>query len=581
MIRATDVLVRVERWPARPLTLDRISRVTDPETTRGAPVAAFRAGISESNTVRKGDNMGSCDYAGRHLRARDARVPAACTKNAAHRRTRIGAAVIAVGAAILLSTAGAHAESATKNAWSLFSSLSLKFFETIVPHPAYSIVAGWALQVIGQQIGPGGGVTTDPAVLAALDDIKQQLGTMDLEIKKIKGQLETTKEEVKKEIDVAQFNIISAQLKDPVTRIETLSDEYQKHWLNKDWIQKQSTRKLSDDNAAFLNQIRDYVPHAVQTIHAVMVGGGGSPGLLAIWTKKTSYDLLPADDAVSAAWLHRAGLVFMYYAAIQAKALLLEAERLQSYKDASYNPDDEVQELKAALEERLLQEIQYLPYGPQWGASWNDHLPEKSDLFVDMNTGYVWTTAKAITGKQDVWLGWPDGNNTDSAPTLGDMYVFLQREKLHLPNLAEFSGAFRAYVPWRKKHQGADLGEFLAAYLGDAFTYVKGNDYYWRDRNIEMNDGEPLIPCIWLDTPQGEQSMITTTVVIQVPVPQGGRLVNTAMQKKADDFRQEGPIRVRDPGNPNDLAFHTRRPERECTVVAFRYNKIDGTPVRR
>jgi len=520
--------------------------------------------------------MGSCDHAGYDPPVRDA-WSATCS---GQRRTRIAAALIAVGA-ILFAAPGAHAESAAKNAWSLFSSLSLKFFEKIAPHPAYSIVAGWALQVIGQQIGPGGGTPTDPAVLAALGDIKQQLGAMDVEIKKIKGQLETTKEEVKKEIDIAQFNIISAQLKDPVTRIETLSDEYQKHWLNKDWIQKQSARKLSDDKAAFLNQIRDYVPHAVQTIHAVMVGGGGSPGLLAIWTKKTSYDLLPADDAVSAAWLHRAGLIFTYYAAIQAKALLLEAERLQSYKDAGYDPDDEVQELKSSLEQRLLQEIQYLPYGPQWGASWTDHLPQTSDLFVDTNTGYVWTTAKAITGKQLVWLGWPDGNNTDSAPTLGDVYVFLQRENLYLPNLAEFSGAFRAFVPWRKKHQGADVGEFLAAYLGDAFTYVKGNDYYSRDRNIEMNDGEPLIPCIWLDTPQGEQSMLTTTVVITVPIPQNGRLVNTATQKKADDIRLEGPIRVRNPDNPNDLAFHIHRPERECTVVAFRYNKLDGTPVRR
>jgi len=114
--------------------------------------------------------MGSCDHAGYDPPVRDA-WSATCS---GQRRTRIAAALIAVGA-ILFAAPGAHAESAAKNAWSLFSSLSLKFFEKIAPHPAYSIVAGWALQVIGQQIGPGGGTPTDPAVLAALGDIKQQI----------------------------------------------------------------------------------------------------------------------------------------------------------------------------------------------------------------------------------------------------------------------------------------------------------------------------------------------------------------------------------------------------------------------
>lgn len=30
----------------------------------------------------------------------------------------------------------------------------------------------------------------------------------------------------------------------------------------------------------------------------------------------------------------------------------------------------------------------------------------------------------------------------------------------------------------------------------------------------------------------------------------------------------------------NVISFYTRRPIRECTVIAFRANKIDGTPAR-
>lgn len=60
-----------------------------------------------------------------------------------------------------------------------------------------------------------------------------RLDALDQQIKVIKEQIETTKEEVVKKIDIAQFNIISAQLKDPVTQRESLSKEYDKHRQNR------------------------------------------------------------------------------------------------------------------------------------------------------------------------------------------------------------------------------------------------------------------------------------------------------------------------------------------------------------
>jgi hypothetical protein len=136
------------------------------------------------------------------------------------------------------------------------------------------------------------------------------------------------------------------------------------------------------------------------------------------------------------------------------------------------------------------------------------------------------------------------------------------QNRLLLPTIEEFVGAFRAFTPkasWPGKRSG-DLGEFLAWYLRGAFTY-KTQAY------VEWSDGEPLIPCIWIDTPAGPVSKITTSF------SRSGITLDATKLKGVDGH----PTIT---SNPNIITFYKRLPERECTVIAFRVNKIDGTPAR-
>lgn len=489
---------------------------------------------------------------------------------------RLRAAFLGACVAVLLTTSGVRAEVAAGDVWTLFSDLSLDFIKQLVGSnaPQVGIVAGWTLKLIGKEIASGNSVKPDSKVLAQLQKVHERLDSFDRKIAGLNEQIGKTKLELSKSIQIAQFNTISAQLREPVTTIEALHKEYKDKWTNADWVKNKPAKLVSEEQESFKRQIREKVPLAAQRIHATLVSSGGSPGLLEIWTEMTAYDLPARGEVVTREWLVRAGQIFSFYSAVQLKALALEAELAKSYAADDYTADDEVKQLQQSYDSRFMEEVNYLPYGKPMGKSWKSSLPDKNDLFVDSGTGFVWTTAKAITGKETVWLGWPDGNNAYSAPTLEPMRTWLAENKLVLPTVNEFAQAFRAFGPrasWPTKKSG-DLGEFLAWYLSGAFTYT-------RETNVEWDDGDPLVPCIWIDTPNGPQSKITTTVWRSWPIYINNRLDSTKVKVDSTQLNNlEGHPTIA--SVPNLITFYKRRPVRECTVIAFRANKIDGTPAR-
>jgi hypothetical protein len=466
---------------------------------------------------------------------------------------------------VLLTTSGVQA-AAAGDVWSLFTNLSVASINQLTGGnaPGAGIVVGWALKLIGTQI-ESGNTSLDPQVLSALGRIHDRFDALDKRIEEINGNILSTTSKVQRSIQIAQFNLMSSQLQPSVATIDDVFKDYETKWINVSWLDAMKSKPpklISDQKALFQDQIRKEIPAAVRTIHSVLVSRGGSPGLLQVWAEMTAFDLPPQGAVVSQEWLKRAGLIYRYYAAVQLKALALEAELAKSYSTSSYTADDEVANLQKAYKERWLQEIRELPYGQQWGANWTDQLPNTTDLFVDTSTGFVWTTAQAIDGKQTVWLGWPDGNNRYSAPTLEPMKTWLAQNNLVLPTIEEFAGAFRAFGPkasWPGKRSG-DLGEFLAWYLGGAFTYRT-------QFSAEWSGSEPLIPCIWINTPAGPVSKITTSF---------SRSGITLEATKLNGVDGHPTIT----SNPNINTFYKRLPERECTVVAFRVNKIDATPAR-
>lgn len=421
---------------------------------------------------------------------------------------RLRATLLGAGIAALLTTSGVRGELGAGDVWTLFSDLSLDFLKHLVGSQAPGSVAvtGWALKLVGKEIGSGNSVKPDSKVLAQLQKVHERLDGFDRKISGLDEKIDRTKQEFSKAIQVAQFNTISAQLVEPVSTIEALYTEYKDYWTNPDWIKNKPAKLVSDKQAYFKSQIMDKVPLAAQKIHATLVSAGGRPGLLEIWTEMTAYDL-PGKEVVTREWLARAGQIYSYYSAVQLKALTLEAELAKSYATEDYTADDDVKQLTQSYDKRFLEEVHYLPYGKQWGKHWTATLPNKDDLFVDPSTGFVWTTAKTINGKDTFWLGWPDGNNVYSAPTLEPMKAWLTQNNLVLPTISEFAQAFRVFVPkasWPKKQSG-DLGEFLAWYLSGAYTYTERT-------YVEWDDSDPIVPCIWIATPNGLQSKITTSV---------------------------------------------------------------------
>lgn len=489
------------------------------------------------------------------------------------RMGRLRATLLGACVAVLLMTSSARAEVVAGDAWSLFTDLSIDFIKKLGPEASgVGVVSGWVLKLIGKEIASGNDIKPDAKVLAELQNVHARLDAFDRKISGLNKKIDQTKLELSKSIQIAQFNTISIQLRDPVITIERLYEEYKEKWTNADWIKNKPAKLISDQQEFFKSQIREKVPLAAQKIHATLISSGGSPGLLEIWTEMTAYDLPAKGEVVTREWLARAGQIYSFYSAVQMKALLLESELAKSYATVVYTADDEVKDLKKLYDKRFIEEINYLPYGKQWGKSWNAELPNKNDLFIDSGTGFVWTTAKAINGKETVWLGWPDGNNRYSAPTLEPIKEWLAQNELILPTVAEFAQAFRAFGPkasWPTKKSG-DLGEFLAWYLSDAFTYT-------READVEYDDNDPIVPCIWIDTPNGLRSKITTSV------SQWRRLHNrtdTTELKlgatKLDSLEGHPTIST----SPDTYSFYRRRPIRECTVIAFRAKKIDGTLAR-
>jgi hypothetical protein len=485
------------------------------------------------------------------------------------RPKRMWAALLWALPGVLLTTSGVQA-GAPGDVWSLFNDLSLVFISGITGgDPVAGALSGWALKLIGNQIDSGGGASPDPQVLSALNLIQERLDAFDRHITELNDSIESTKLELKRAVQIAQFNIISAQLQPSASTIERVYDEYKNKWSNVNWLRNKPPTLVSDQKALFQSRIENEIPAAAHTIYSLLVSHAGSPGLLKVWDEMTAYDLPPQGEVVGREWLKRAGLIYAYYAALQLKALALEAELAKSYSTASYTADEAVADLEKDYKKRLLEEIKELPYGSQWSDKWTDHLPNQTDLFIDTSTGFVWTTAQAITGKATVWLGWPDGNNRYSAPTLEPMKTWLAENNLVLPTIEEFTKTFRAFGPklsWPGKRSG-DLGEFLAWYLGGAFTYKA---------SVEWSDFDPLIPCVWIDTPAGPASKITTSYSRSRTVPGYGSttLKVDATKLNAVDGRPEIS------SNPSIITFYTRLPARECTVVAFRAKKIDGTSAR-
>jgi hypothetical protein len=497
-----------------------------------------------------------------------------CASLAARWRAgRWRAAVLGACAAALLTTSGVRAEVAAGDIWTLFSELNLEFIKRLVSNAPYvGTVAGWALKLVGKEIASGNSVKPDAKVLAQLQKMNERLDAFDRQLSGLSDKIDKTKLELSKSIHIAQFNLISAQLREPVSTIEGLHKEYKDKWTNKEWIKNKPVTLVSAQQEFFKRQIMEKVPPAAQRIHATLLSSGGSPGVLELWTQMTTYDLPARGEVVTREWLARAGELFSFYSAVQLKALALEAELAKSYATDTYTADDEVNQLKQSYSERFLEEIKYLPYGKQLGNSWIATLPDKTDLFVDPSTGFVWTTAKAITGKETGWLGWPDGNNAYSAPTLEPLQVWLTENQLVLPTVAEFAQAFRAFGPkasWPTKKTG-DLGEFLAWYLSAAFSYT-------RETNVEFDDGDPIAPCLWIATPKGVQSKITTTIsrsrTIKVSNTKWDTITARLEATKLDSLEGHPTVSTGGFGG-----FYTRRPVRECTVIAFRAKKFDGTP---